>query len=349
MITFEELDTAKSSENLVPAIIQDDTTLAVLMLGYMDREALDKTRKEGRVTFYSRSKGRLWTKGETSGNFLDVVSIAKDCDSDTLLIRVIPHGPVCHTGTVSCFASPETRKSVTEGGTEHYTEGFIRRLQQIIRRRHAEMPEGSYTSKLFNRGVNKIAQKVGEEAAKRIREYYGQRDGRRRYKAMRHDTFTGYLADLKEVRDDLSSTRLELLKKREADEAEYRQKKGDRNLSEYERAQALIRWKDREGYYSAQMERLKNQAEERIAAIRDSFAEHVKDFYTPNGYRIDSGTMQLLNSGIKLSDDELTGLVEANIHNPTMLRVLADESLEREDVFIPFELKVRSSVKAIGG
>ena len=168
MITFEELDTAKSSENLVPAIIQDDTTLAVLMLGYMDREALEKTRKEGRVTFYSRSKGRLWTKGETSGNFLDVVSIAKDCDSDTLLIRVIPHGPVCHTGTVSCFASPETRKSVTEGGTEHYTEGFIRRLQQIIRRRHAEMPEGSYTSKLFNRGVNKIAQKVGEEAVETV-------------------------------------------------------------------------------------------------------------------------------------------------------------------------------------
>lgn len=167
-------------------------------------------------------------------------------------------------------------------------------------------------------------QEIGEEAAKRIREYYGQRDGRRRYKAMRHDTFTGYLADLKAVRDDLSSTRLELLKKREADEAEYKQKRGDRSLSEYERAQALIRWKDREGYYSAQMERLKNQTAERIAAIRDSFEEHVKDFYKPNGYRIDSGTMQLLNSGIRLSDDELTGLVEANIHNPTMLRVLAD-------------------------
>lgn len=141
---------------------------------------------------------------------------------------------------------------------------------------------------------------------------------------MRHDTFTGYLADLKAVRDDLSATRLDLLKKREADEAEYRQKRGDRNLSEYERAQALIRWKDREGYYSAQMERLRNQTVERIAAIRDSFEEHVKDFYTPNGYRIDSGTMQLLNSGISLSDDEVTGLVEANIHNPTMLRVLAD-------------------------
>lgn len=174
MIRFEELDTAKDCTGLVPAIIQDDTTLSVLMLGYMDREALDKTQKEGRVTFYSRSRGRLWTKGETSGNFLDVVSISKDCDADTLLVRVHPHGPVCHTGTTGCFADEETRKAVAAGAQEHRTEGFIRQLEQIIRQRHRDMPEGSYTSKLFNRGVPKIAQKVGEEAVETVIEAVAQ-------------------------------------------------------------------------------------------------------------------------------------------------------------------------------
>ena len=174
MIAFEELDTTKSCEGLVPAIIQDDTTLAVLMLGYMDRNALEKTQKEGRVTFYSRSKGRLWTKGETSGNFLDVVSIASDCDSDTLLIRVHPHGPVCHTGTTCCFADEATRQAVAAGELEHRTEGFIRELEQVIRQRHRDMPEGSYTSKLFNRGIPKIAQKVGEEAVETVIEAVAQ-------------------------------------------------------------------------------------------------------------------------------------------------------------------------------
>lgn len=174
MIAFEELDTTKSCEGLVPAIIQDDTTPAVLMLGYMDRNALEKTQKEGRVTFYSRSKGRLWTKGETSGNFLDVVSIASDCDSDTLLIRVHPHGPVCHTGTTCCFADEATRQAVAAGEREHRTEGFIRELEQVIRQRHRDMPEGSYTSKLFNRGIPKIAQKVGEEAVETIIEAVAQ-------------------------------------------------------------------------------------------------------------------------------------------------------------------------------
>ena len=174
MIAFEELDTTKSCEGLVPAIIQDDTTLAVLMLGYMDRNALEKTQKEGRVTFYSRSKGRLWTKGETSGNFLDVVSIASDCDSDTLLIRVHPHGPVCHTGTTCCFADEATRQAVAAGERERRTEGFIRELEQVIRQRHRDMPEGSYTSKLFNRGIPKIAQKVGEEAVETVIEAVAQ-------------------------------------------------------------------------------------------------------------------------------------------------------------------------------
>ena len=117
----------------------------------------EKSLAEGRVTFYSRTRQCLWTKGETSGNRLDIVSVAADCDRDTLLIRAVPHGPTCHTGTQSCFgeAVPET-------------EGFIRRLQAVIRQRHAAMPEGSYTARLFTRGVNKIAQKVGEEAVETV-------------------------------------------------------------------------------------------------------------------------------------------------------------------------------------
>ena len=148
---------------LVPAIIQDARTKNVLMLGFMNKEAFEKTQATGLVTFYSRTRNCLWTKGEESGNTLTVVSIADDCDNDTLLIRAIPHGPTCHTGSKTCFgeAVPET-------------EGFIRYLQSVIRGRHAEMPEGSYTSKLFNRGVNKIAQKVGEEAVETVIEAVAQ-------------------------------------------------------------------------------------------------------------------------------------------------------------------------------
>ena len=168
MIKFEDLNAAKCGDGLIPVIIQDDATLAVLMLGYMNREALEKTQTEGRVTFYSRTKGRLWTKGETSGNYLDVVSIAVDCDADTLLIRVDPHGPTCHTGTKTCFADAETRAKAEAGEKVPYTEGFIRELERVIRQRHRDMPEGSYTTKLFQRGVNKIAQKVGEEAVETV-------------------------------------------------------------------------------------------------------------------------------------------------------------------------------------
>lgn len=159
MIRFDELDAAKCSDGLIPAIIQDSNTLQVLMLGYMNEEAYAKTVSEGRVTFFSRTKNRLWTKGETSGNFLEVVSIAKDCDNDTLLIRVHPKGPVCHTGTKTCFAG-------SDAGREN--EGFIRELASVIKERHEKMPEGSYTTKLFNLGVNKIAQKVGEEAVETV-------------------------------------------------------------------------------------------------------------------------------------------------------------------------------------
>ena len=169
---FEALDASKQADGLIPAIIQDARTLRVLMLGYMNREAYEKSLSEGRVTFYSRTRRRLWTKGETSGNYLEIVSVTADCDNDTLLIRAIPHGPTCHTGSKSCFgaALPET-------------EGFIRYLQSVIRGRHAEMPEGSYTSKLFNRGVNKIAQKVGEEAVETVIEAVKGDDERMIYEA----------------------------------------------------------------------------------------------------------------------------------------------------------------------
>ncbi|MEG0467341.1 MAG: bifunctional phosphoribosyl-AMP cyclohydrolase/phosphoribosyl-ATP diphosphatase HisIE [Mucinivorans sp.] len=155
MIRFEDLKLEKCADGLVPVVVQEQSTRQVLMLGYMNAQALEKTQKEGRVTFYSRSKQRLWTKGETSGNFLELVSLSVDCDSDTLLARVVPTGPTCHTGTKNCFATCET-------------EGFIGELQRVVADRHAQMPEGSYTTHLFNKGVNKIAQKVGEEAVETV-------------------------------------------------------------------------------------------------------------------------------------------------------------------------------------
>jgi len=142
---------------LVPAIIQDAETAKVLMLGYMNQEAYDKTIKTGLVTFYSRTRQRLWTKGEESGNFLDVVSIKEDCDQDTLLIQVHPRGPVCHTGTDTCWGEANSEPVM-----------FLKELQQFIQKRHEEMPEGSYTTSLFQSGINKMAQKVGEEAVETI-------------------------------------------------------------------------------------------------------------------------------------------------------------------------------------
>lgn len=156
-IEFSQLNVGKTADGLIPAIIQDQLTLQVLMLGYMNREAYEKSVAEGRVTFFSRSRQRLWTKGEESGHWLEIVSIAADCDADTLLIRVIPHGPTCHTGSKTCW-----------GAAVPETEGFIRYLQSVIRDRHEKMPEGSYTTRLFTRGINKIAQKVGEEAVETV-------------------------------------------------------------------------------------------------------------------------------------------------------------------------------------
>ncbi len=142
---------------LIPAIIQDNCTGKVLMLGFMNEEALAKTEETGKVTFYSRTKNRLWTKGETSGNFLNVVSVAADCDNDTLLIKVKPVGPVCHTGSDTCF-----------GEVNDTDLFFLSYLQDFIDKRKAEMPEGSYTTSLFKKGVNRMAQKVGEEAVETV-------------------------------------------------------------------------------------------------------------------------------------------------------------------------------------
>lgn len=147
---------SKSPDGLLPVVIQDSRTRQVLMLGYMNAEAFEKTRKENRVTFYSRSKRRLWTKGETSGNFLAVDAMQLDCDGDTLLIRVTPAGPVCHTGADTCWQE------------KNEAAGFLARLEQIIHERRDHPSDESYTSKLLKRGINKVAQKVGEEAVELV-------------------------------------------------------------------------------------------------------------------------------------------------------------------------------------
>ena len=157
---------------LIPAIIQDARTKNVLMLGFMNKEAYEKTLEINKVTFFSRTKIRLWTKGEESGHFLDVVSIESDCDNDTLLIKAIPNGPVCHTGSATCF------NDNNEFGIE-----FLSHLQDFIEKRYQEMPEGSYTTSLFNSGVNRMAQKVGEEAIETVIEATNGTDGRMMYEA----------------------------------------------------------------------------------------------------------------------------------------------------------------------
>jgi len=145
----------KKTDGLVPVIIQDEQTLEVLMLGYMNQEAYDKTVAENIVTFFSRSKNRLWTKGETSGNYLHVKSINIDCDNDTLLIKVKADGATCHTGARSCFKTD-------------YNQNFILKLEEIIDDRYTNPKEGSYVNKLRDKGLNKIAQKVGEEAVETV-------------------------------------------------------------------------------------------------------------------------------------------------------------------------------------
>lgn len=152
MIDFNKMN------GLVPAIIQDAKTKNVLMLGFMNEEAYEKTLKTGKVTFWSRTRNTLWTKGETSGNFLELVDIKTDCDNDTLLVRVHPHGPTCHTGADTCWAEDNDEQPLM----------FLSELQNFIEKRHQEMPEGSYTTSLFRKGVNKMAQKLGEEALETV-------------------------------------------------------------------------------------------------------------------------------------------------------------------------------------
>ncbi len=143
---------------LVPAIIQDAQTKNVLMLGYMNQEAYEKTLETKKVTFWSRSRNCLWTKGETSGNFLNLVDIKIDCDNDTLLVSAIPDGPTCHKGTDTCWGEDNSQNPLL----------FLTELQDFINRRHEEMPEGSYTTSLFKDGVNRMAQKLGEEALEAV-------------------------------------------------------------------------------------------------------------------------------------------------------------------------------------
>ncbi len=161
-IDFEKMN------GLVPAIIQDSITKNVLMLGFMNEEAYQKTLATKRVTFYSRSRKCLWTKGETSGNYLELVSMKPDCDNDTLLVKVIPHGPTCHTGTDTCWGEENKRNPLL----------FLSELQDFINKRHEEMPEKSYTTSLFKDGTNRMAQKVGEEALEAVIEAVSGNDDR---------------------------------------------------------------------------------------------------------------------------------------------------------------------------
>ena len=198
-----ELDFEKMN-GLIPAIIQDNYTQKVLMLGFMNKEAYEKTMETGKVTFFSRTKNRLWTKGEESGNFLHVVSVKADCDNDTLLIMVHPEGPVCHKGTDTCWGDKNEQDIM-----------FLKELQDFIDRRRQEMPEKSYTTSLFNSGVNKMAQKVGEEAVETILEACNGTDERLIYEGadlLYHLivllTYTGYrIEDLaRELKERHSAT-----------------------------------------------------------------------------------------------------------------------------------------------
>ena len=195
-INYNSFELSKCADGLLPVIIQDHVTRKVLMLGYMNREAFEKTVESGKVTFYSRSRKKLWTKGETSGNYLYVRELFQDCDKDALLITVSPTGPVCHRGTTACFDTPAE-------------EGFISRLSEIVKDRHKEMPEDSYTTRLFIRGVKKIAQKVGEEAIESAIEAVDGNRNRFIYEAA--DLMFHYLVLLEEMGVTLSDIEKELL------------------------------------------------------------------------------------------------------------------------------------------
>lgn len=192
------IDFDKNPDGLVPVIIQDDRTLQVLMLGYMNEEAFEKTKLEETVTFYSRSKNRLWTKGEESGNFLTVKSISIDCDRDTILIKAVPENVVCHTGSFSCFGDQDSK-------------GFLYELEEKISRRIDEKTEGSYTYSLFQRGINKMAQKVGEEAVELVIEAKDNNDDLFRNEAA--DLLYHYLILLKAKGMQMADIEADLLKR----------------------------------------------------------------------------------------------------------------------------------------
>lgn len=169
-IPFNQLNVADNADGLLPAIVQDATTLKVLMLGYMNEESYNSTLQTGLVTFWSRSRKELWVKGATSGNYLHVKDIYYNCNMNTLLVKAVPDGPTCHLGRTSCFETPDS-------------EGFVRKLSAVIKDRHEQMPDGSYTTKLFIKGVKEIAQKVGEEATECIVEAVDGNRGRFVYEA----------------------------------------------------------------------------------------------------------------------------------------------------------------------
>jgi len=194
-----KIDFSKSGD-LVPVIIQDYLTSKVLMLGYMNEEALEKTQKEGKVTFFSRTKNRLWTKGETSGNFLMVKEILPDCDQDTLLIKANPIGPTCHTGTDTCWGEKNDDKTL-----------FISHLKNVIRDRKNNKSEKSYTSSLFEKGINKVAQKVGEEAVELVIE--AKDDNKELFLGEAADLLFHYLVLLEQKNYDLNEV-IEVLEKR---------------------------------------------------------------------------------------------------------------------------------------
>ncbi|MBD3226016.1 MAG: bifunctional phosphoribosyl-AMP cyclohydrolase/phosphoribosyl-ATP diphosphatase HisIE [Caldithrix sp.] len=194
-----KIDFSKQN-GLIPAIIQDAQTLKVLMLGYMNKEALQETRQNGQVTFFSRSRQKLWTKGETSGHFLDVVEIIEDCDKDTLLIKVHPHGPVCHTGRDTCFDESNTGNV-----------GFLMTLESVIEDRKRNPRPESYTSTLLQKGIPKIAQKVGEEATETVIDAVG--GNTERYKEEAADLLY-HLLVLNKALDVPLSDIMEVLRKR---------------------------------------------------------------------------------------------------------------------------------------
>lgn len=197
-LKFEDFDISKCADGLLPVIIQDAVSLKVLMLGYMNEDAFSKTLETGKVTFYSRTRQELWIKGETSGNYLFVEDILKDCDGDTLLIKATPMGPTCHRGTTSCFDTDDS-------------EGFIRKLSDLIKERHKEMPDNSYTTRLFIKGVKKIAQKVGEEAVETVVEAVDGNKSRFLYEAS--DLLYHYLVLLEQMGCSIQDIESELFQR----------------------------------------------------------------------------------------------------------------------------------------